>query len=151
VSHFGTAILHNDGRIDSKKLGEIVFGNKQELLVLNKITHGIVAEKILEILRGYRKEQVKLAVVEAIVPVRHGFLDAVDTVWVVVASEPVRVQRIMKRNNFSQEEALARIRMQMPDEEYKSIANQIIYNDGTVDKLRAKIRGLLAYEQYSPS
>lgn len=151
VSHFGTAILDNDGRIDSKKLGEIVFGNKQELLVLNKITHGIVAEKILEILRGYRKEQVKLAVVEAIVPVRHGFLDAVDTVWVVVASEPVRVQRIMKRNNFSQEEALARIRMQMPDEEYKSIANQIIYNDGTVEELSAKIRGLLAYEQYSPS
>jgi dephospho-CoA kinase len=151
VAHFGTSILDDDKRIDSKKLGEIVFGNKQELLVLNKITHGIVAEKILEILRGYRKEQVKLAVVEAIVPVRHGFLDAVDTVWVVVASEPVRVQRIMKRNNFSQEEALARIRMQMPDEEYKSIANQIIYNDGTVDKLRAKIRGLLAYEQYSPS
>jgi len=151
VSHFGTAILHNDGRIDSKKLGEIVFGNKQELLVLNKITHGIVADRILEILGGYRKDQVKLAVVEAIVPVRHGFLDAVDTVWVVVASEPVRVQRIMKRNNFSQEEALVRIRAQMPDEEYKSIANQIIYNDGTVEVLRAKIRGLLAYEQYSPS
>lgn len=151
VAHFGTSILDDDKRIDSKKLGEIVFGNKQELLVLNKITHGIVAEKILEILRGYRKEQVKLAVVEAIVPVRHGFLDAVDTVWVVVASEPVRVQRIMKRNNFSQEEALVRIRAQMPDEEYKSIANQIIYNDGTVEELSAKIRGLLAYEQYSPS
>lgn len=151
VEHFGTGILDDDGRIDSKKLGEIVFCNKQELQILNEISHGIVADRIKDILSGFRSEQARLAVVEAIVPVERGFLDAVDTVWVVFASEPVRVRRIMKRNNFSRDEALMRIRAQLPDEEYKSIAHEIIINDGTIDELRTKIRGLLAYEQYSPS
>ncbi len=151
VQHFGTGILEDSGRIDRKKLGELVFNNDQELLNLNEITHSTVAERIKEILDEYRKEQVKLAVVEAIVPIEHGFLDAVDTVWVVLASEPVRVKRIMKRNKFSRKEAMTRIRAQMPDEKYKSIADQIIYNDGTIDELRLTIRGLLANEQYSPS
>lgn len=151
VEHFGAAILNDIKQIDHKKLGDIVFNNKQELLVLNEISHGIVAGRIKDILDGYRKERVELAVVEAIVPIEHGFLDAVDTVWVVLASEPIRVERIMKRNNFSREEALMRIRSQMSDEKYKSLADQIILNDGTVDDLRTKIRGLLAYEQHSPS
>lgn len=151
VEHFSAEILDNAGRIDSKKLGDIVFHNEQELLILNEISHGSVADKIKDILDGFRREKVKLAVVEAIVPIEHGFLDAVDTVWVVLATEQVRAKRIMKRNNFSREEALARIRAQMPDEKYKSIAEQIIYNDGNIDELKTKIRGLLTYEQYSPS
>ncbi len=150
VKHFGTGILDEAGHIDSKKLGDIVFHNDQELMVLNEITHGTVADIIRDILNGYRSEQVKLAVVEAIVPIERGFLDAVDTAWVVLASEPVRVNRIMKRNNYSREEALARISAQMPDEKYKSIADQIIYNDGNFDELKTKIRGLLN-EQISPS
>jgi dephospho-CoA kinase len=151
VEHFGTGVLDGDRRIDGKKLGGIVFHDNQEMQILNGITHGVVAQRIKEILDGFREEQAKLAVVEAIVPIRHGFQDAVDKVWVVIASEPVRVRRIIERNNFSREEALARIRAQMPDEEYKSIADQVIYNDGTIEELRAKIRGLLNYEQYSPS
>ncbi len=151
VQHFGTGILEDSGRIDRKKLGELVFNNNQELLVLNEITHSTVSERIKEILNEYRKEQVKLAVLEAIVPIEHGFLDAVDTVWVVLASEPVRVKRIMKRNNFRRKEAMARIRSQMPDDKYISIADQIIYNNGTIDELRLTIRGLLANEQCSPS
>jgi dephospho-CoA kinase len=151
VEHFGLEILNETGRIDRKKLGEIVFDNEQELLVLNRITHGIVADRIKEILNEYRRENVKLAVVEAIVPIEHGFLDAVDTVWVVLACETVRVERVMKRNKFIREEALMRIQAQMPDEKYKSLANQIIYNDGTVEELKTKIRGLLTYEQNSPS
>lgn len=146
VEHFGTGILDEVRRIDRRKLGGIVFNNPQELLLLNSITHTHVVDKIGDLLDGFRKEQVKLAVLEAIVPVEHGFLDAVDTVWVVLASEPVRVERIIERNNFSPEEALRRIRSQMSDEEYKSIADKVIYNDGTVSELRAKIRELINEE-----
>lgn len=146
IEHFGPGILDEEQKIDRKKLGDIVFNDHQELLFLNRTTHGRVADKIKELLDGFREEGAKMAVVEAIVPVRHGFLDAVDTVWVVLASEPVRVERIMKRNGFSAEEALQRIHSQMSDEEYKSIANKIIYNDGTVSELKAKIRGLINEE-----
>lgn len=146
VDHFGPGILDEARRIDRKKLGEIVFNNSQELLLLNSITHARVAEKIKDLLDGFRREQVKLAVVEAIVPIGHGFLDAVDTVWVVLASEAVRVERIIKRNNFSPEEALRRIRSQMSDEKYKSVADKMIYNNGTVSELRVKIRELLDEE-----
>lgn len=143
VEHFGAGVLDRQGRIDRGKLGNIVFNNKAELQLLNSITHGFVGDRIKDILDRYRRENVNLVVLEAIVPIEHGFLDAVDTVWVVLASEAVRIERIKKRNNVTAEEALQRIRAQMTDDEYISLADQIIYNDGTVDDLKKKIRGLL--------
>lgn len=151
VAHFGTEILDVFGRIDRKKLGDIVFNDKNELQFLNHTTHGFVAERINEILESYRREHVNLAVVEAIVPIEHGFLDNVNTVWVVLASEATRIKRIMKRNKLTFDEAQQRIQAQMPDDKYKSVARQIIYNDGTVKDLKKKIEGLLKYENYSPS
>ncbi|NLN66201.1 MAG: dephospho-CoA kinase [Clostridiaceae bacterium] len=151
IEHFGGDILDLQGRIDRRKLGDIVFNDEKELLYLNEITHGIVAEEIGKTLEEYRKAGFELVVVEAIVPIEHGFLDLVDTVWVVVASEDIRIKRIMRRNRFSYDEAIQRIRTQMSEDKYKSIANKIIYNNGTVEDLKTKIRGLLLHEQICPS
>lgn len=146
VQWFGDGILDKAGRIDRKKLGEIVFSNREQLEMLNRFTHSAVADRIEEILDGFKKQQVQLAVVEAIVPVRHGFLDLVDTVWVVVASEDIRIKRIKERSGLTPDEARQRIRAQMSDEMYKSIARQVIYNEGTVQELEQKVQDALQYE-----
>jgi len=146
VQWFGTGVLDEDERIDRKKLGDIVFSNKEQLDMLNRLTHGAVIERIKELLDGYKKQQAQLAVVEAIVPVKHGFLDLVDTVWVVAASEDVRIKRITERSGLTPDEARQRIRAQMSDAMYKSIACQVIYNDGTFQELEKKVRDVLQYE-----
>lgn len=151
ISEFGTGILDREGNIDRKKLGDIVFADKSRLSVLNRITHGIVAERIRLRLEQFRSENSKLAVVEAIVPVKHGFLDLVDSVWVVLAPETIRIERIVRRNGTTCFDAKRRVRSQMSDEEYKSIADKVIYNDGTLEELEAKVWDILKDENYSLS
>ncbi|AGC67963.1 dephospho-CoA kinase CoaE [Thermoclostridium stercorarium subsp. stercorarium DSM 8532] len=150
IEHFGADIVGEDKKINRKKLADIVFSNKDELLRLNEITHSIVAEVIIKLVDEYRDSGRELVVVEAIVPIEHGFLDVVDTVWVVLAEESVRIDRVMKRSGLTYEEAKKRIQSQMPDEMYISIADKIIYNDGTLKELEEKVWGLLSDEKNSP-
>ena len=151
ILEFGTEILKKDGSINRKKLGDIVFYDNSKLNTLNQITHEIVAERISSQLRELRNENNKLSVVEAIVPIEHGFLDLVDTVWVVLASEPVRIERIVKRNSTTYSEAMQRVRSQMPDAMYKSIADKVIYNNGSIKELEEKVWEVLKDEDYSLS
>ncbi|MDD4295985.1 MAG: dephospho-CoA kinase, partial [Ruminiclostridium sp.] len=143
--------LHKDGSINRKKLGDIVFSDNSKLNILNQITHVIVAEKISSQLKELRNENKKLVVVEAIVPIEHGFLDLVDTVWVVLASEHIRIERIIKRNGTTFSKAKQRIRSQMSDAMYKSIADKVIYNNGNIAELEEKVWEALKNEDYSIS
>lgn len=151
IEHFGTNIMAEDEQIDRKKLAKIVFSDNEQLLYLNKVTHGAVADRISELISEFRKSQQNLVAVEAIVPIKHGFLDLVDTVWVVIASEKTRINRIMKRSGLTYEEAKKRIESQMSDDEYKSIADLVVYNDGTLNELEEKVWGLLKNEESNPS
>lgn len=151
IEYFGTGIIGEDRKINRKKLAEIVFSDSAELKRLNEITHTIVADTIIKLVDEYRGSGRKLVVVEAIVPVEHGFLDVVDTVWVVLANESTRIDRVMKRSDMTYEEARKRIQSQMSDEMYISIADQIIYNDGTLKELEEKVWGLLKNEKINPS
>jgi len=149
IKHFGAGIIGEDKRIDRKKLADIVFSDSAELQVLNRLTHSIVVERIRELVDGYRNSGSKMVVVEAIVPVEHGFLDLVDSVWVVLADQSSRIERVMKRSRMTYEEAERRIKSQMSDDMYISIADQIIYNNGSLEELEEKVRGLLKDENYS--
>ncbi len=146
VDTFGKGILCDSGHIDRKKLGDIVFADPKLLKVLNGLTHSATAAKIKQELELMKGKGAQIIVVEAVVPVKQGFLDLVDTVWVVLADEPVRVKRIMERNHYTKKEAKQRIRAQMSDEMYISHAGQIVYNNGTIDDLKEKISEVLYHE-----
>ncbi|NLG88371.1 MAG: dephospho-CoA kinase [Clostridiaceae bacterium] len=146
VRTFGEGILDEDRKINRKKLGDIVFNDPELLKKLNEFTHGAVAERISRELDILRREGIDFIVVEAVVPIQHGFLDLVDTVWVVIADEQIREKRIMARNNYTEQEAKQRIKAQMSDQMYISLADKIIYNNGTIEELRSLIREVLQNE-----
>ncbi|GAE89083.1 dephospho-CoA kinase [Acetivibrio straminisolvens] len=134
VEYFGSQILLPDGEIDRKKLAAEVFNNKDKLEVLNSITHRHVAEIIIEkheILKGLGKS----IVIDAPIPIKHGFLDIADEVWVVVADMENRIKRVMERSGLTYEQVLERINAQLSDEYYCSLADVIIKNDGTYEEL----------------
>jgi len=147
VGTFGRDILYEDGSINRKKLGDIVFSDPELLKKLNGFTHGAVAEKLSRKLDTLRNEGTDFIVVEAVAPIQHGFLDLVDTVWVVLADEQIRKARIMARNNYSEQEAMQRIKAQMSEQMYISIADKIIYNNGTIEELRALVWEVLKNEK----
>lgn len=140
---FGPEILDGKGELDRKKLAGLVFGDETKLAVLNEITHRYVAERIIESVARYRQRGISLVAVDVPLPVKYGFLDVVDEVWVVTADQETRIQRVAERSGMTRDEALNRIRMQMSDAQYRELADRIIENNGSLEELREAVTRLL--------
>ncbi|MFV0313955.1 MAG: dephospho-CoA kinase [Anaerotignum sp.] len=137
VDYFGDQILQEDGEIFRRKLGEIVFSEKEKLEFLNRCTHKYIAQ---EILRKIDMEQklgcAKLIVIDAPLLIEVGFDKICDVVWVVYADEEVRANRVMQRDGITYEMAKARIGNQKSWEEYKRHAVEVLDNSTTVADIR---------------
>ncbi len=138
VECFGDEILDLEGNLDRKELSGIVFKDKQKLEELNRITHDHVAKRIIEKIDSLNK--IEIAVVDAPIPIEHGFLDVVDEVWVVIADREVRIKRVMERSGLTYNEVEDRINAQLSDDYYKSISEVVIVNNGSVEELRQQVK-----------
>lgn len=144
VEHFGLEILNADGSLDRKKLGSMVFNDPESLEFLNNITHKYIAEKIIQELEEIKAQRnTDVIVLDVPIPIKHGFTDIADTIWVIAADKETRIDRIMKRSGLTREEAISRINAQKNDEEYERIADEIIFNNGDIIQLEKDVVRLL--------
>ncbi|GAW92400.1 dephospho-CoA kinase [Calderihabitans maritimus] len=148
VEHFGEEILQKDGQIDRKALGRLVFENPEARKKLNQITHPRVVERLLEIEREYRRKDPRgILVLEIPLLIEARLTHLVDEVWVAAADEETQVERVMKRDKLSREEALRRIRAQMPLGEKIKYADRIIDTSGTLADTRRRVERLWQHLQ----
>ena len=143
VGQKGYHILNDDQTINRHKLGGIVFNDKTKLKKLNEITHPLVHQKIKQQMERYRLNQEKLVVVDVPLLFESGFESLCDGVLVISISPKLQVKRLMKRNNFTKEEALVRINNQMPLSEKEKRATYVVANTGTIDDLEKRLSDLL--------
>lgn len=134
VEAFGESILaeaDRDGQraIDRRKLGAIVFANPAELARLEGISHPRVRT---EILRQIQVADTQVVVLDAIKLLENGLNTGCDAVWVVTCPPDIQLERLMRRNNFSREEALLRIQAQPPQAEKVAKADVVIDNGGSL-------------------
>lgn len=123
-----------NGALQRKKLGAIVFSDEKALADLNKLTHGAVKEEVIRMLTPTPK----LAAIDAIGLFESG-LDAMCQVTVAVtAPEEARVSRLMARDGIDREYALARIRAQRPQEAFSSLCQHTLVNDSTPEAFYSK-------------
>ena len=139
VKAFGQDIVGQDGEIDRKKVGGIVFQNPEELKKLNAIVwprmKTIFEEKLLE-----AKEQgVKIAVFEAAILFEAGWEDAVDEVWVTAAPLEKIMERLRKRNGWDDKEIARRMALQYSPEVLAERADVVVNTDCSLLELRNKI------------
>jgi dephospho-CoA kinase len=142
VEAFGETILAGADRagqraIDRRKLGTLVFANPAELARLEAISHPRVR---LEILRQVREAPSRVVVLDAIKLLENGLDQGCDAVWVVTCPPEVQLERLMRRNNFSREEALLRIQAQPPQAEKVARADVVIDNGGTLKATEKQVR-----------
>ena len=142
VAAFGTEIVTADGNIDRQKLGEIVFGDPESLSRLNQIMHPRIYDMVTAQLEEYRRQGVKVVVLEAPLLVEASWTSFVDKVWVTTASEATILKRLKERTGLSEEEALTRIHSQLPLEERLRHADVVIDTDCSLDELRPKVKEL---------
>jgi dephospho-CoA kinase len=141
VERFGEEVLNPDGTINRSRLGEIVFRDEEKREELNQITHPKIIEKIRELIEEHRKEGVKVVIVEAALIVEKGGMKPIiSDLIVVTADEKTQIKRFTQRVELSREEALLRIKSQMPISEKIKHATYVIDNSGSLEETRERVK-----------
>jgi dephospho-CoA kinase len=116
--------------IDRKRLAEHIFADPASRTRLEAITHPRITERALEQADQFRRQGLQVAFLEAALLVETGLHRRLDGLVLVVASEEQQVSRVMARDGCSRSQALARLHAQLPLEEERRAASDIIDNSG---------------------
>jgi dephospho-CoA kinase len=139
VDYFGREILNETGSLNRKKLGAIVFNNEEKRLVLNGIVHPAVRIRMNEKIEEQKKIGNKAIVLDIPLLFESKLTYLVDKIIVVFVDQEIQKQRLKSRDQFSEEEALARIASQMPLKEKLALADEVIHNHGLLGDTREQL------------
>lgn len=144
-SVFGKEILQEDGSLDRKKLGMMVFSDAEKKETLDRLMHTRILEMIHERILEFREESAhsKVIFIDAALLFETGLSKSTDEIWVIDADDETRIRRIMARDGLQREEILKRIESQMTREEKNSRADVILDNSGEPEALYRQIDELL--------
>ncbi len=140
VEVFGDGVVLPDGSLDRKALGRIVFADAAARKVLEQITHPAIAERAARLIERERQRGTPAVFYEVPLLIEAGLVATVDEVWVVSVSREVQLERLMKRDGISREEALRKIAAQMPLHEKAAYADVIIDNSGLREETAHRVR-----------
>jgi dephospho-CoA kinase len=145
VAEFGEAILAEGGGIDRRKLAREVFGRPERLEILNKFVHPPVIQMEEDFVAEVaRKDPTGIVVVEAAILIETGSYKRFDRLILVVCTEEQQIERAMKRDGLTREEAESRLERQMPLTEKRKFADYIVDTSGTKESTIEQTR--LVYE-----
>ncbi len=130
----GGKMFDSSGNLNRKLVAGMVFSDRTMLDKLSAVIHKYVFEEIVEELQKEREKGTKVIVLDVPIPVKKGFLDACNQVWVISADDDIRLERV-KNRGITTEDARRRMDMQMTREEYEDIADIIIENNEDVESL----------------
>lgn len=142
---FGEEILCDDKTIDRKKLGALVFSEKEKLNLLNSITHPNVMIETRRRIEEYQKqEKYQLICLESALLFDTPLAEECDQIWYIYASEEIRIQRLMEGRGYTKEHCLRVIHKQLSEHDFRKRADVIIDNSGTVEDTYGQIQRILA-------
>ena len=123
-----------DGTLNRKKLGAIVFADKDALQDLNRITHGAVKQEVLRQL----SQKPALAAIDAIGLFEGGLGELCDVTVAVTAPKEARIHRLIVRDGITEEYARKRIAAQHDDDWFRKRCDHILVNDEKIDAFATK-------------
>ena len=123
-----------DGILNRKKLGTIVFSDPAALAELNEITHSAVKAEVLRLLAG----KPALAAIDAIGLFEGGLAELCDVTVAVTAPEEARIRRLMVRDSIPESYARARIAAQKKEDWFRQRCDYVLENDGELDAFATK-------------
>ncbi len=135
-------ILTEEGKVDRKKLGKIVFQNREKLNLLNSIVHPEVLKKIYEELNKLSKRE-KIVVVEIPLLFETGLDKFFKPIIFICTPLKTQIERLEKRDKLPYEEILKRIKAQGKIEEKIKNSHYIIENNSTISELKRKVKEII--------
>lgn len=137
---FGDLILREDGSVNRGRLAQIVFNDEAQLQCLNSIIHPYVRKQIYAETEKAAALDVDIVVWDIPLLFEGGYESDTNAVLVVTCPLKLRLARLYLRSGMKEDEALARMRAQMPEEERCRKADFVINNDGTLETLKEKVK-----------
>lgn len=142
VEAFGESVLLPNGQLDRGALGSIVFNNDDARARLNAIVHPAVRERTLQHFAAAPKDSVVVYDVPLLIEAGTDY--PYDLIVVAMASEQVRVKRLVELRGMTEAEARSRIESQATDAQREEIADVVISTDGTMQQTFEQVDNLWA-------
>lgn len=143
LQRFGENILLENREINREKLGALVFTDSQARIDLNGIVHPAVRKRMNQLAQKAEEEQVPFIVLDIPLLFESGLEHMVDQVIVVYCPADIQLDRLMKRNGFTKEEALQRMESQWPIEKKKGLGDYVIDNSGSFAETEKQVENLV--------
>lgn len=141
---FGQEVIAEDGSLNRGKLGEIIFSSPSKRKQLNDIIHPAIRAEMLRQKEQLLKDGHPTIIMDIPLLFESKLQSYVEKILVVTVTEEMQLERLMARNNFTLEEAKARIQSQLPLSIKEKEADAVIYNNGTLESTEQQLRKILS-------
>lgn len=138
---FGSEYVSNDGKVIRKELGKIIFSNEENKLKLEALLHPLIKEEIVKQSRLFESQDKPYFIDIPLFFEKMNY--PIEKSLVVYTPKDLQVQRLMKRDNISQEEALLKISNQWDIEKKKDLANMVIDNSKDLKNLQREVERIM--------
>ena len=139
VDTFGSNVLQDDGTLNREALGAIVFHNEEKRQLLNSCLKTHIRNRIMELTSQYEQGNTPILIYDIPLLIEGEWYTMMDEVWLVYVNETTQIERLMSRNGYTREDAIARINSQMRLDDKRAYADVIIDNNGTPQTLEAQL------------
>ncbi len=137
INAFREFDISENGKISRKKLGAVVFADKNLKEKLENIVHPEIKNRIKKIFEKNNSEKYVFVSIPLLFEVE--WRNLFDKILFIYTDDEIRLNRLMQRNNYTKEEALARIKAQLPQEEKANASDFVIENNHNIDVLQKYI------------
>ena len=134
---FGNKILENDGTLNRKVLGQIVFSDSEQLSLLNSVMEPLIREEISR--RLNQENNADLVVLDAPLLIEQHYDKICDFIMTIDVPKKTQLERLIERDNLSEDEAKSRIESQLSSRERNGFADVVIDSSGTVEQTRKQV------------
>ena len=142
VDHFGEKILLENGELNRPLLASLIFSNPEEQ-EWSKETQGELIREELGFVRDKLAQTEDLFFMDIPLLFEQEYASWFDETWLVYVSRDTQMDRLMKRDYLTMEDAQARLASQWPLEEKKRLASHILDNNGSREQLLSQVGSLL--------
>ena len=144
---FGPTVMTADGALDREAMGRIVFSDSASRNRLNQIMAPLILSKTQALLQEARSLDIDICVLDMPLLFEQHYDSFCDAVWCVWLPLTIQIERLMKRNGISEQEALQRINASMPVNQKAEMADVVIDNSDRPEIVLSRLPAMLNAEK----
>ena len=136
---FGSDVFEEDGSLNRQKLGALIFSNTENRQKLDELLQPLIKIMILDEIEEYRQKGENMIVLDLPLLFEKQYEELCEEIIVVYVPRELQLERLMKRNQYTKQEALSRIDSQLSIEEKRKRATVLLDNQGTIQQLYQQV------------